>query len=326
MVRRSAQRYAVAAGEFRISSDAYGPAAIDPIAATLRSLDHGPELARLSVFVATPEEIRRACGATVIACYVPADEEMVVSGIDRPVAGVSRDFAIAHEYGHHIANSQAGSDPAGLSPDSSVSSLRAGTLRWATYERICQLTRRGRLHPGDQGAHYWENPEEAFAQSYATLNRPGAGVGWQYTSLLRPTAIALAKIHADVVRPWSGPVEVGWSGSVLAPPRRSGAGEVRAGRVALGAGEVAGRPPWIAAQIVRTPLDGPVSVSLQTADGAPLTLVLRDPVRGRVLARASTGPAGEAHLSYANCGHASLRLEAHATSSAAAFQAVIERP
>jgi hypothetical protein len=91
--------------------------------------------------------------------------------------------------------------------------------RWATYERVCQLTRRGRLFPGNQGAHYWQDPEEAFAQSYARLNRPDDRVSWQYTPLLRPTPAALAKIHADVAHPWSGPVEATWDGSVTAPPR-----------------------------------------------------------------------------------------------------------
>jgi len=329
MVRQSSRRFASAANEFQISSDGYGPAAVESVAATLRSLDHGPELARLDVFVATPEEIRRSCGATVVACYVPADEEMVVSGVDRPVAGVPRDFAIAHEYGHHIANSQSAVDRMRLggASASSVSSLQIGTLRWATYERVCQLTRRGRLFPGDQGAHYWENPEEAFAQSYARLNRPDAGVSWQYTPLLQPTGAALAKIHADVVRPWSGPAEDEWSAGVAAPPSSSGtAAEVRAGQVALGPGKVVGESPWVATHGIRTPLDGPVSVSVRAADGAPLALALRDAEHDRVLARTATDAAGEAHLSYSNCGHASLRLEVRATSSAATFRAAIARP
>ena len=166
-------------------------------------------MSTLNVYVATPAEIREACGSTVVACYVPSEATMVVSGIDRPVAGVPRDFAIAHEYGHHIANSR---------QSSALPALEAGTIRWATYERVCQLTRAGKLFPGNQGAHYWEDPEEAFAQSYANLNRPTAGVSWQYTALLRPTAASLAKIHADVSRPWSGPVTSTWSSSVAPQP------------------------------------------------------------------------------------------------------------
>jgi len=318
MVRRTARRYASAASEFRVASDRYGPAEVESVAAVLRSLDHGPEMARLSVFVATPEELGEACGAEVLACYFPSVDEMVVSGVDRPVDGVPRDFAIAHEYGHHVANTR---------PGAALPAIEAGTPRWATYERVCQLTRRGRLHPGDQGAHYWQDPEEAFAQSYARLNRPDDRVGWQYTPLLRPTAAALAKIHADVARPWAGPVERSWGAAVGAPPAPGeAAAGVRAGPVGVGAGQALGGPPPVASRLVRTPLDGAITVSLQAPEGAGLALALRDPEHGRVLARAATGPEGAARLSYSNCGHAALRLEVRSTAGPASFRATIARP
>ena len=316
MVRQSARRYASAANEFQISSDSYGAAAVESVAAVLRSLDHGPEMAELNVFVATPEQIREACGAEVVACYFPSGDEMVVSGVDRPVAGVPRDFAIAHEYGHHIANTRDGG---------ALPAIEAGTVRWATYERVCQLTRRGRLFPGNQGAHYWEDPEEAFAQSYAHLSLPAARVSWQYTPLLRPTAVSLAKIHADVAHPLSGPVDESWGGSIAAPQPTASAG-VRSGPVGIAAGHAVGDPPGFASHLVRTPLDGPVTVSLQAAESARLALTVRDPVHGRVLARAATGSDGGARIAYSNCGHAALLLEVRATSGPAEFQAAIARP
>lgn len=315
MTRGSARRFAAAAGEFSISSSHYGPTEVDAVAGALRSLDHGPEMATLSVYVATPEEIARICGATVVACYLPSEREMVVSGVDRPVAGVPRDFAIAHEYGHHIANSQQGS---------ALPALEAGTSRWATYERVCQLTRSGRLHPGDQGAHYWEDPEEAFAQSYARLNMPIAPVSWQYTPLLRPTVASLTRIHADVIHPWSGPVMSQWSGSLASPPADAPA--EAAGDVGLAAARAVGAQPLTDTRLIQTPLDGPVSASLQTQVGAALSLTLRDPADGRVLARAATAATGEASLSYSNCGHATLRLEVRSRAAANAFQASIARP
>ena len=318
MVRGTARRYASAANEFRISSDHYGPAEVAAVAAVLRSLDHGPEMAELSVFVATPEEIRQTCGDEVLACYFPSEGEMVVSGVDRSVDGVPRDFAIAHEYGHHVANTR---------PGAALPAIEAGTPRWATYERVCQLTRRGRLFPGNQGAHYWQDPEEAFAQSYARLNRPADRVSWQYTPLLRPTTAALAKIHADVVRPWRGPVEASWGAALGAPPAQSApTAGARAGAVAIAANRAAGDPAWVSTRLARTPLDGTVTVSLQVPEGASLSLSVRDPENGRVLAHTATGPDGSAHLSYSNCGHASLRLEARATSGAVDFQATIARP
>ena len=324
MVRRSAQRNTAGEDEFQISSDSYGAADVESVAAALRSLDHGPEMAELSVFVATPAEIRDACGATVVACYFPSTDEMVASGVDRPVAGVPRDFAIAHEYGHHIANTREG----GVLP-----AIEAGPVRWATYERVCQLSRRGRLFPGNQGAHYWEDPEEAFAQSYAHLNRPGAGVSWQYTPLLRPTTTSLAKIHADVTRPLGGPLETDWAGTLSAPPAKpSGRAATTSARTpqgaapAIGPARAVGDVPWVDSDLVRTPLDGPVSVTVSATPGAPLVVTLRDPQSGRAYARAETDPAGQAHLSYSNCGHAALRLEARASDATTAFKATISRP
>jgi hypothetical protein len=318
MVRRTARRYASAANEFQISADSYGPAEVESVAAVLRSLDHGPELAQLSVFVATPGEIDEICGASVIACYVPSEDEMVVSGVDRPVEGVPRDFAIAHEYGHHIANTR---------PGGALPAIEAGPVRWATYERVCQLTRRGRLFPGNQGAHYWQDPEEAFAQSYARLNRPDARVSWQYTSLLRPTAVSLEMIHADVVHPLTGPVETSWRGSLLArPDAPTPAAGVRTGALGIGAGRPVDDPSWIDSRVIRTPLDGRVSVSLQATPGARLVATLRDPVGDRALAWAATDPSGAADLTYSNCGHAALRLEVRTASGPADFQAAIARP
>ena len=318
MVRETARRYASAANEFQISSDSYRAAEVESVAAVLRSLDHGPEIARLSVFVATPEQLREACGAEVLACYFPSVDEMVVSGEVRPVDGVPRDFAIAHEYGHHVANTRAGA---------ALPAIEAGTSRWATYERVCQLTRRGRLFPGNQGAHYWQNPEEAFAQSYARLNRPGDSVSWQYTPLLRPSAVSLEKIHADIANPVGGPVESSWHAALAGPAASpAAAAGARAGPLGVGVGRAVGAPPWIASLLVRTPLDGPVSIALRASAGARLVVTLRDPGEDRVLARTATDAAGGADLTYSNCGHAALRLEVRATSGPADFEATIARP
>jgi hypothetical protein len=320
MAQSSVQRYEAAGNEFKILSAHYEGAAVESVAATLRALDHGPEMAELTVFVATPEEISGICGATVVACYIPSSKEMVVSGVDQPVDGVPRDFAIAHEYGHHIANSREGSGP--------YPPIEAGTIRWATYERVCQLTRAHRLFPGNQGAHYWQDPEEAFAQSYAHLSRPTDNVSWQYTPLLQPSMAALEKIHADVTHPWSGPVSTSWSDSVAAPPSHPSPRSRRAatrGGVGVAGAKIVGPVPWVAERRIRTPLDGTVSVSVQAPEGSSYAVTLRDPDSGRVLAR-SEAAAGPAELSYSNCGHDDLLLEVRSTGGAGDFQASITRP
>jgi len=82
----------------------------------------------------------------------------------------------------------------------------------------------------------------------------------------------------------------------------------------------------VATRLLRTPLDGPVSVSLEASAGAPVSVTLRDPQTGRLLAHSLAGPDDGAHIAYSNCGHAALRLEVHALSGPADFQAAIARP
>ena len=318
-LRKTAHSRAPAAGEFGIASDRYGPAEREGVAATLRSLDHGPELAELTVFVADPGQLREICGAGVLACYFPAVQEMVVSGVNRPIEGVSRELAIAHEYGHHIANARA----AGAPPD-----VGTGMLRWATYERVCQLRRRGRLSTGRPGAGYWRDPGEAFAQAYALLNRPADGVPWDYAPPLEPSAATLAKIHADIAHPWAGLTESRWAGSLAAPApaKPAAAPAARSGAIGIGAGRAVGNPPWVATRLMRTPLDGPVSVSVAAPAGDRVAVTLRDRQRRRVLARAVTGPEGSAEVSYSNCGADALRVEVRSLDGPAAFEAELSRP
>ncbi len=284
----------------------------------MAGLDHGPEIDQLSVYLANPVELASICGAHVVACYEPSQMEMVISGLDRAAAGVPRDFAIAHEYGHHIANTQHGD----LRPP-----LEAGTIRWATYERVCQLTRAHKLFPGNQGRHYWQDPEEAFAESYAHLADPSARVSWQYTPLLRPTRASLAKLQADISRPWQGPTAIAWNGSVSEPTPGPPPRRIRGAHGTGLAGAVAVAPrPGTDSKVIATPLDGNVSASVQAPAEANLAIVLRDAADDRVLARSSSGVGGVASVSYANCGHDALRLEVRTLHGSGSFQATVLRP
>jgi hypothetical protein len=312
-------------GTPQISSYAYGPEEVGAVLAALEALPHGPELARLSVLVATPEELTSICGEGVLACYFPADEEMVVSGDPGPAGGVPRDFAIAHEYGHHIADAaeQAAAAAAGGSP---LAPLASGTLRWATYERVCQLTRAGRLFPGDQGAHYWDDPEEAFAETYAELADPAGAVSWQFTPLLAPSRASLAKVRADLLRPWSGPVSRTLSGELAAPPSRRPAAPTGDGPESIGAAAVVGTPPWEARRSFSTPLDGDVAVTLTAPATAEVSFSLRDAGTGRVLAHGRAEPGQSREISYSNCGRDDLSLVVRSVHGAGSFEAIVRRP
>lgn len=317
LARSRARASDVGGDSVQISSTYYGPEQEAEIAAVLSRLDHGPEMAQLKVYVATPAEIAETCGAAVIACYMPSEMEMVVSGVNQPVDGVPRDFAIAHEYGHHIATTQRGD----LYP-----AIEAGTIRWATYERVCQFTRSHRLFPGNQGSHYWQDPEEAFAEAYAHLSDPESSVSWQYSPLLAPTASSLAKIQADLENPWSGPVTEKIAGSVSEPATGAAVSRVTGSAGTALEGAVAVGRPGVFSRLVATPLDGQVSVTLQAPPGADLAVSLRDPGDGRVFASGSTGEGGSARISYASCGHDSLQLEVRSLHGGGAFEAAIVKP
>ena len=166
--------------------------------------------------MATDEEIAQTCGAGTMACYDPSSERMIVSGQSEEVDGIPREAVIAHEYGHHIANNRRGDI---------WSALSAGTPRWSTYEHVCELARGGEVFPGNEGAHYWENPGEAFAQSYSQMVVPQAN--WYYTPLLRPDETALAKLRMGRVHPWREPAKTVWRKTVPGKARVSRSGRSR---------------------------------------------------------------------------------------------------
>jgi hypothetical protein len=137
----------------------------------LGSLVHGPELANLSVYIGTPAQIRDTfCGPGALACYVGREERMYVPGANQhshpPVQ-----FLMAHEYGHHIEMNRS---------DAPWHAFDQGPKNWASYERVCSLERRHRI-----GTTYFDDPSEAFAESYADMQYPG--VDFIYTNLLART-------------------------------------------------------------------------------------------------------------------------------------------
>ncbi|MGH2982569.1 MAG: hypothetical protein ACRDKV_11075, partial [Solirubrobacterales bacterium] len=267
------------------------------------------------------------CGPSSLACYAPAIGEMIVSGIDGSSYGVPRDYTIAHEYGHHIANNRANSPWAAID---------SGAKRWATYERVCQGVRRGQLHPGDESYHYWDNPGEGFAEATAHLNFPSVYVPWGYNSLLRPTPAALTKLKLDITHPWAAPTTVTWNGRLW--PRR--------------------RNP--AMRRFSTPLDGQLQINLNGPEGSNYDFVVLGPklrlskrhrklhrrlrkrhsqrwrrharrhhrrgnARRRVLRRAVSGGSSE-QLNMTLCGRQAIRVEVRRRSGTGPFTVSFTRP
>ncbi len=270
--------------------------AADPqqIADFLGTLIHGFEMELLTVQLDTPSQIEFDCGYGAQACYYGGEDKIVLSGNDSQAPdGASREFVLAHEYGHHVARHRE-------SPPPFPAAIDWGTARWSSYEHVCQRSRAGALFPGNEGLHYFRDPGEAFAESFAHLRFPESDVPWRWVHSLEPNQAAFEAIREDALDPWLGRSVFKLQGRL--PPRHDGS----------------------AVRAFGTPLDG--TVSLRPA-GKPLyDLDLLNPA-GRVL-RSSRHGLGSGHqLNYTVCGQSRLRVAIRASRRAGgAFKLQIQRP
>jgi hypothetical protein len=299
----SEQRYPVNDGKGRTVAIAVSPLcnpvtcnAADPrrIAEFLGTLVHGHEISSLTVELVTTSEISSRCGFGAGACYFPADGRMLINGSDTTGPdGATRNFVIAHEYGHHVERH-------GINPPFG-SALDWGTKRWATYERVCQGVRRGAYFPGDEGDRYFQNPGEAFAEAFAFNRFRRAPVRWAWSDSLEPGRESFRALRADTLLPWRHRTRLELTGRV---------GE-RVGAVAV--------------KRFRAPLDGVLSVRLSAAPGSQLDLLLRDR-KGRLLASSRSAGARE-QANFVVCGQTRLRAAVERRGAGAgAFTLVVRRP
>ena len=222
-----------------------GPAVAQQIVDFLGTRLHGLELGRLRMFVGTPGEIQSACGgdARVLACYAAGERRMYVPDRDPQAgsrAGFTRDYAVTHEYGHHIANFRSNSPwPA----------LDWGAKYWSSYKFVCAGVEERLYYPGNQGSHYLDDPGEGFADTYAHLHYPD--VPWQFNEAMRPDAGAYAAVRRDVLDPWRG------------SRRKVLRGSLRAGRVAR-------------AMSFRVSLDGRIDLRLRGPRSANYDIAVYD--------------------------------------------------
>jgi hypothetical protein len=182
-------------------SDSYGNSLDASVARSyvdfLDSLDHGPELADLKVFVAPAAEVLAECGGQdgTLACYDSRSKLMVVPGEQTTTAaasGVTTSYVIAHEYGHHIAASRS---------NAPFNAFSFGPKYWASYEQVCNRASNGLLAPGNESQNYLSNPGEGWAETYAHLRYPD--VAWQFNPIMQPDAGAYDAARKDVLTPWT---------------------------------------------------------------------------------------------------------------------------
>ncbi|HXS46923.1 MAG TPA: hypothetical protein VN756_05625 [Solirubrobacterales bacterium] len=264
------------------------------IANFLGTLIHGFEMDLLTVQLDTPSQIEFDCGFGAQACYYGGEDKIVISGNDAPAPdGASREFVLAHEYGHHVARHRE-------SPPPFPAAIDWGTARWSSYEHVCQRSRAGALFPGNEGLHYFRDPGEAFAESFAQYRFPDSGVPWRWVRALQPDAFAFQAIREDTLDPWLGRTAFKLSGRV--PPRQDGA----------------------ALRAFRTPLDG--AVSLRPAGLPRYDLSLQNPA-GRVLRTSRHGRDFDQQLNYTVCGQSRLRVAVRSSRHAGGgFKLQVQRP
>ncbi len=263
------------------------------VASFLGTIAHGDEMNSLRVELVTDDEMASVCGQGALACYYSGRDQMYLSGNDypNPSDGATRNFVLTHEYGHHLADHRRNPP---FRP-----TIDWGTKRWSSLERVCQGARAGAYFPGDEGSHYYRNPGEAFAESFADYRFPGK-VRWQWTESLRPSRASFAAIRLDAIRPWKHRTRLVDSGS-------------------LGRGG-----PQRAVARIATPLDGVLSIGLKAQARAGYSLALRNHA-GRVL-RAASGSGPHEKVNYTICGQARVKVIVTRVHGGGSFRLAVRRP
>ena len=270
--------------------------AADPqaIASAIGTFIHGPEVNLLTVQLDTPFQLGFDCGFDAQACYFAGENRIVLSGSDDPAPdGAGRDFVLAHEYGHHVAAHR-------NLPAPFPAAIDWGTERWASAANVCRGHRAGEYFPGDEERSYYEDPGEAFAESFAFNRYPGAGVEWAWTPRLRPSAASLRALRRDVLRPWGGRTRL----------------------------TIAGRVPRDGTVVreLRTPFDGRLSIGPVGRPRLGYELTIRNR-SGKPLRSSRQGVSNRHRLDFTVCGQSRLRIAVRAKGrTGERFELTVRRP
>jgi hypothetical protein len=158
-------------------------------------LVHGPELASLTAYVVTYDEMQDVCGRNALGCY--SAHQMIVPGEVTP-DGTTPEEIIRHEYGHHVAFNRV---------NTPWVAVDWGPKYWASSANVCARVARREAFPGNQGSNYPSNPGEAWAETYRLLDERKDGITTGTWPIIAPsfypTEAALLAAERDVVQPWT---------------------------------------------------------------------------------------------------------------------------
>lgn len=270
-----------------------GSPIVGRLTSALNALPHVPEMNKLGVVLVDLDGLLQICHGSS-SCYFPGQNRMVVP-VDPDSINMPMPFemTVAHEYGHHIEANR---------NSNGWYATHYGARNWASYERVCEGARAGRMFPGNQGSRYWENPAEAFAQAYAFMVYP-AEVPWWWT-IAAPSEGAYAAIRADIADTPDASTR-GWAARLNRGKRRT-------------------------VTTLATPLDGEIEIRLKQPRGSRFKLLLLS-ADGKVLRRGRHYRAlnrrgrATALLSYEICGTRSVRVEVRRIAGKGKFTAKIAR-
>jgi hypothetical protein len=240
----------------------------------LTGLAHGPEIALLTAYIVTLDEVAEICGSNALGCY--GHDELVAPG-ELALTDTTADEVVRHEYGHHIALHRL---------NTPWDAIDWGPKRWASAADVCGRVARRDAFPGDQGVNYTHNPGEAWAETYRLMDERDSGITtatWPIISeSFYPNDAALQAAEQDVAQPWVKPRTTAFT------------------RVF---GKKKARVWWIP---LSTPLDGDLRVTATVPRGATPEVALVGGDRKAVLRRADWVGQRAKRLAASVCGQRSL--------------------
>jgi hypothetical protein len=237
-------------------------------------LAHGPELAEVTVRIATLAEVQDLCGGQALGCY--GYDEILAIG-EAEVASATPEEVVRHEYGHHVARHRLNTPWAAID---------WGPKHWASAAGICGRVSRGEAFPGGGGRNYSRNPGEAWAETYRHMDERRNGVttaSWTIISpAFFPNEAALQAAERDVLQPWTKPTT---------------------SRFTRAFGKRTQKVWWIP---LRTALDGELSLTATVPAGGNKEIAVVSGNRKRVLRRAQWTGQRTKRTTTTICGQRSL--------------------